>query len=185
MAAKPLPSPEVLRQLLSYDPDTGKLFWKERGPEWFKDGLRPAEWCANQWNNRFSGAVAGTLTPRGYLKVTVNSEKYWAHRVAWKIYYGCEPLFEIDHINQVKDDNRIENLRDVAPSINSKNSPIGTRNISGVVGVFWNTQKQKWQAKIHCNGKGRHIGFFDDLPAAQTARKQAERELGFHPNHGS
>ena len=66
MANKPIPSPEALRQLLSYDPKTGKLFWKERGPEWFRDTEgRTAQHACKNWNARYAGEEAFTSVPIG------------------------------------------------------------------------------------------------------------------------
>ncbi|OJW82859.1 MAG: hypothetical protein BGO66_02960 [Alicycliphilus sp. 69-12] len=95
---------EVIGQLLSYDPTTGNLTWKE-SPRY---GI-PA------------GAVAGSKNARGYLQVMVAGQKHYAHRLAWLLHYGAWPARVIDHINRDKTDNRIDNLRDVSQAVNLQN----------------------------------------------------------------
>ncbi len=95
-----------------------------------------------------------------------------------------EPSGEIDHINGDRTDNRICNLRDVTSAGNSCNRRRQDRNTSGVTGVAWDKRASRWQARIGLNGKQKYLGYFDSLDEAVAARKAAELELGFHPNHG-
>ena len=90
MASKPLPSPEDLRQLMSYDPETGKLFWKERGAEWFTDGTyHTAEVQAQIWNTKYAGKEAFTpLNSCRYHTGAVLGKILLAHRIAWAITHG-------------------------------------------------------------------------------------------------
>ena len=190
MAKRELPSQEVLRQLLTYDPETGRLFWRERGPKWFRatPGRSPAHAMAN-WNSRYAGKEAFTWSISGYAFGTVKSsatddkEKFAAHRVIWKIVHGVDPD-EIDHINGDRKDNRIINLRAVSRAENAKNVGLGRANKSGHIGVFWNNRAQAWSARIKINQEVRHIGNFRDVAEAGAARKAAEVALGFHSNHG-
>lgn len=154
-----------LSEILSYCPKTGILRWKvARGR------------CA-------AGTVAGYDTGRGYIGIRVNGRCCYAHRVAFELMTGRSPEF-VDHINGVRTDNRWANLREVSRSGNGMNMKTPVTNQSGVIGVFWNKCKGKWTAKIKVQQKTRHIGHFDDLSAAVAARKAAERDLGFHENHG-
>ena len=102
-----------LRDLLSYDPDTGNFRWKRRTPDMFSAGVRTAKQKCVMWNNRHAGKDAFTsVDGRGRLQGRIWAATYRAHRVAWALHYGEWPLMEIDHINGDHTDNRIANLRD-------------------------------------------------------------------------
>ena len=174
MTTLDLPPVDYLRQRLRYEPETGKLFWKrcDEMPNW--------------WNGRFAGKEAMTARcGNGYLTGAVNSTVYMAHRIAWSIYSGLHPAGEIDHINHVRDDNRICNLRMVSGSANCMNRTKAANNTSGVTGVGWDRSKTRWVAHIKKNGKYKALGAFRSFAEAVAARKEAEKMFGFHPNHGS
>ena len=104
-------SPEILRELLTYDPDTGKLFWEPRPPELFKT-IRQQR----AWNTRFARSEAfTTVTPKGHLTGGIFNRKYLAHHVVWAMRYGKWPEY-LTHNNGRRDDNRIANLRSVNKS---------------------------------------------------------------------
>lgn len=128
------------------------------------------------------GMFAGSPNIDGYVRVRINNISYRAHRVIWLITYGEWPEGQIDHINGVKDDNRIENLRAVSVTGNQQNQHVRVDNTSGVTGVIFD--RGYWTAKIRANGKRIHLGCFKSLEEAAAARKAAERLYGFHPNHG-
>lgn len=154
------------RELLSYDPETGILRWRvRRGPA-------------------RAGTVTGCDDGKGYLVVGVGGRIYRAHRLAWLIRTGRWP-HEIDHINGVRDDNRWCNLREVVRQENGRNQRFRCTNTSGHIGVYWNKQCAKWQAYITVSGQANYLGVFDEIDEAVAARKAAEREHGFHENHGS
>ena len=180
MTAKDLPTPVTLRKLLSYDPDTGLLTWKHRPLEMF--ATEPA---GKTWNTRFSGKPAfTTLHDRGYRQGFIYHKSYYAHRVAYAIYHGNWPVMGVDHVNGNTGDNRIENLRDVSPSVNGRNAAMWSNNTSGVCGVGWSKASKKWRAQIRVRNKDYHLGAFENFDDAVAARKAAEVEYGFHPNHG-
>lgn len=180
MASKALPSQEVLRQLLRYEPDTGKLFWRSRGPEWFTDDKQAREHNAAIWNSRFAGAVAiSTAGSDGYLRGPVLGKIYAAHRVIWKMVHGSDPDF-IDHIDGNRQNNRISNLRSITQTENNRNMCLRSTNRSGVMGVRWHRQAKKWQVNI----AGKYLGLFDDFETAVKIRSAAEAERGYHPNNG-
>lgn len=158
MAAKPLPSQDVLRQLLSYDEESGMLFWKESG--------RPA---------------IASLTSKGYLRGRLLGRNVMAHRVVWKWTHGTEPV-EIDHIDGNPSNNRILNLRNATRQDNVRNTRIRTTNKSGVQGVYRHCNR--WVATIRTNGKQIDLGRFINLEDAASCRRKAEQEYGYHPNHG-
>lgn len=91
---------------------------------------------------------------------------------------------EVDHENQIKGDDRIENLRLVTDSGNQKNVPLRKDNSSGVVGVCWSKQRCKWIARIESEGKKISLGIYPDWFDAVCARKSAEYKLKFSKNHG-
>lgn len=183
MAAKALPSQEVLRQLLDYDPETGAFTWKKRGPEWF--ACRRPNAMADTWNARFSGKPAGSVFPNGYHVVRIDSAAFYAHRAAWVIIHGGDLTgLEIDHENGDRLDNRIANLRAVPKAENAKNKRMSSRNASGVTGVRLFKRTGRWAADIQSDGVRKHLGYFENISDAIAARKEAEAALGFHHNHG-
>lgn len=180
MSAKELPSPELLRQLLRYEPETGKLFWLPRGQP---NSVAIGE--IKRWNGRYAGKPAMTIrTKSGHLRGDINGVKFYAHRVAWAIHYGAWPDDEIDHINGVADDNRIDNLRAADKSVNMRNQRLKKTNKSGAHGVFWSKHINRWKASIYADGRSIHLGCFVDFADAFSARKEAEKKHGYHPNHG-
>jgi hypothetical protein len=180
MAVRELPDPELLRKLLSYDPETGKLFWNYRPLDLFE---KMQAWAA--WNTKWAGQEAFTsIDNHGYYQGRVCSRHMQAHRVIWAVVKGRWPSEQIDHINGIRTDNRLQNLREVSVSENRKNQRRRSNNTSGVTGVSWARTKQKWLADIRVNGKQIYIGRFDDFEDAVAARKAAEAKYGFHENHG-
>ncbi len=178
MASKELPAPNVLRQLLRYEPETGKLFWKPRSRDHFKTNRSHAT-----WNARYAGAEAFTaFDGHGYRTGAVNYRQLKAHQVIWAMEKGEWPSF-IDHINGKRADNRIGNLRDVSRADNQRNHKMHVTNSSGQMGVCWHERAGKWCAYID-NGRRFHLGLFEALEDAIAARRKAEKDIGFHENHG-
>ena len=170
--------PATLRKLIDYDPDTGTLTWKRRTAE-----TNPNDQGRRMFNTRFSGRPALDANMNGYRRGRVFGIDYSAHRVAWAIHYGEWPNV-IDHINRVKSDNRILNLRSVTHSENLKNASMRKDNTSGHVGVYWREPGKNWLASIFDGSKVVHLGLFLKKDDAIRARKAAEVKYGFHENHG-
>lgn len=180
MSVKQLPSPELLRQLIRYEPDTGKLYWKERSQNLFK---RKADCKA--WNKRYAGHDAlSSVDSCGYRRGFIMGNMMLAHVAAYAVHHGEYPN-NVDHINGNRSDNRIKNLRSVTKRENSLNRGLNSNNTSGHTGVIWLKHRHKWQAKIKIHGKQISLGHYQDKSEAITARKKAEAKYGFHPNHGS
>lgn len=183
MAAKPIPPQSELLQLLRYEPDTGKLFWRERTVDMFpaKTPRRSQCLCA-LWNSRYAGQEAFTCISDGYKTGSIFGQNYKAHRVIWKMVHNEEPP-EIDHEFGVRSDNRLAMLKGVTQAENAKNRRLPANNTTGVVGVHkWNHNgtNEYWVATV-----GPHKqGYFHSFDEAVAARQTAERENGFHPNHG-
>jgi len=119
------------------------------------------------------GSVCGYMRKDGYVRVKVDGALVMAHRIVWKMFNGDEPDF-IDHINGVRSDNRIDNLRAATKAINSLNESLRADSQSGFVGVSWHTptdrrKTPKWVAKIARGGESLHIGYFHDLKLAVLA----------------
>ena len=184
MAKEDLPAPEEIRKLLRYEPDTGKLYWLERKPDMFNASKCSTEAACRRWNTRHAGKEAFiSKTKDGYLTGRIFRRDFRAHRVIWAMVNSEWPR-EIDHINGVKDDNRVENLRAVTHIENCKNQKLPKSNTSGHMGVIWHKQTCKWTAQIKINNRQVYLGLFTKKDDAIAARKAAEVKYGFHENHG-
>ena len=129
------------------------------------------------------GDVLGRLRKDGYLQIKINGKYLLLHRVIWHMVYSEEPEF-VDHINHNRSDNRIENLRSITKAENLKNRTKQLNNSSGVNGVQWHKQHNKWYSSIGVDGKNVFLGLFIEFSEAVNARKNAEVLYGFHKNHG-
>lgn len=179
-----LPTPELLRKLLRYEPDTGELFWRGRTPDMFEDTARSAEWKCNSFNSAFSGKMAlGCTSRNGYKSGNIWGRPYSAHRVIWAMVHGEWPN-QIDHINHDILDNRIQNLRNVKIRDNNKNRTMQANNKTGVCGVSWGKKERRWKAQIGIDGVTTLLGCYKDFDEAVNVRKAAEKKHGFHINHG-
>ena len=121
-----------------------------------------------------AGTVVGSTRPDGYLKILIDGKSYLAHRLAWFYVNGVWPTYEIDHINGVKADNRIENMRDVPSFVNRENRHRAQRdNKLGVLGVV--QYPRGFAANIKINGKPVYLGYFSTAEAAHAAYVSAKR----------
>lgn len=174
MAKHQLPSPEVLRQLLRYEPETGRLFWKEEVPE----ELFRSRQAFRVWQSRCPGKEAFLAKHDfGYLQGKIFGVLHFAHSVAWAIHHGEAPPGLIDHANGNGADNRAKNLRDATPLQNLANTKLPRANTSGLKGVSWRASKGRWRATIREHGRHRHLGYFDDPLEAAAAYDRAALEL--------
>ena len=130
------------------------------------------------------GCVAGTKHKNGYIYVCIKRKLYRAHQLVFLMFYGYIPTV-IDHINGIKDDNRIENLRSATVQQNQYNSKLRKNNTSKIKGVCWEKSTQKWVAKIRVEGKNKTLGRFFDIKLAEDCCRQArEKYHGNFANHG-
>ncbi|MEZ2132507.1 MULTISPECIES: HNH endonuclease signature motif containing protein [unclassified Sinorhizobium] len=169
---------DYLRLRLRYDPETGKLFWREASPEHFK--LRRTHLA---WNTRFAGKEVGAKLNNGYLYLNLKKKVMLVHRVIFAMVHGYWPE-QVDHENHVRTDNRLVNLREVNHSGNAQNTSLPSDNTSGRIGVYWFKQRRCWYARIKVGDKNHHLGYFSEKQDAITAREKAEKHFGFHHNHG-
>ncbi len=136
---------------LNYDPATGVFTMKAAS------------------GRRAAGDIAGYVKKDGYRLVWHEGRYQYAHRLAWTAVHGTAPAHEIDHINGVRDDNRISNLREATRSQNMMNIAHS--------GVHWHRARGKWQALIRVNGKRRFLGSFATEQDARAAYERARAEL--------
>lgn len=156
---------ERLKELLDYDEFTGAFTWKQNKSRLAKIGDK-----------------AGHINNIGYIYIQIDGVCYRAHRLAWLYVNGKFPCGQIDHINGVKYDNSIKNIRIATDSENQKNRKRPANNKTGFTGIRF--CKGKYRVSIGVNGEDLHIGYFKDIEVAIKARKEAEEKYGYHKNHG-
>ena len=127
--------------------------------------------------NALSGAVAGSKTTHGYIETRVCGKRYYNHRLIWLYHKGYMPETEIDHINNDKTDNRIENLREATSQCNMRNYGNPTNNTSGIKGVYLNKKQKCWVTQIKLNQKMSCVGVSNDFVEAVAYRLAAEQCL--------
>ncbi|WP_220132920.1 HNH endonuclease signature motif containing protein [Klebsiella pneumoniae] len=177
IAAKPI-NKEMIETYLHFD--GLDFYWKER----------PLHMCKSEascisWNKRFAGKKASHTSCKGYQEIRLLGSVYKAHRFVWCMHNGDIPKeMSIDHINHDRSDNRIENLRLVTQAENKRNATVRKDNSSHAVGVHFRRDIRKWTAYIFDGEKKKHLGTFLERKDAESARLNAEKQLGFHPNHG-
>ena len=147
-----------LLKLCSYDRDTGRF------------------------NNR-----TYSTNQAGYEQIKVGDRLYVSHRLAWLYSYGEWPQSELDHINGVKNDNRLSNLRQVNRSQNMQNLKKARRdNKTGVLGVCLHKVSGKYRAQIQKAGVKYDLGIFNTLEEARAVRGLAVVAMFTHapyPGH--
>lgn len=155
------PNKEQVLDLLIYEPDTGLFFWR-----------------VNRRGQKKQGDKAGGVSAStGYIYIGLgNRKRYAAHRLAWLCTHGEWPDGEIDHINGVRSDNRIVNLRVVTPAANRQNMQ-KARGQVGLLGVRRNGKR--FSALIKLDYKSHYLGTFDTPEEAHQAYVTAKRAL--HP----
>jgi Demerecviridae HNH endonuclease len=159
---------QELYRLLSYDAAAGRFDWKIGG------------------GRRILGRQPGYVGSDGYRYVRAAGQRIAAHRLAWLFAHGSMPTEEIDHINGIRLDNRITNLRTCVRSENARNKRIQSNNVSGFPGVCYVSERGgKWRAYVVLNRRMRWLGRFDSYEAAVAARVEGEKKYygAFAPEH--
>jgi hypothetical protein len=133
-----------LKELLHYDPDTGVFTW-----------IVKTNSCVE------IGDTAGCKMKKGYIYIGIDGHSYYGHRLAWLYVNGYMPD-EIDHRDNDKSNNRIDNLRVATFNQNQVNKPTPKRNTSGYKGVTKAKGGKRWQVQIGFNKVHYHLGLFDD-----------------------
>lgn len=151
-----------LHELLHYTPETGVFIWRRS-----RHGVT-------------QGQIAGCVGRYGYWSITLDQKRYLAHRLAWLYVHGKWPAECIDHINRVRTDNRLINLREATRAQNLQNISLDRRNKSGVRGVSFDHINKKWRASISVNGKAKNLGRYLSIESAAAAYAQAALEFHTH-----
>jgi hypothetical protein len=150
-----------LRELLHYDPETGV----------FTRLIRTS-------NSVQVGDVAGSIGVAGYMHISVAGAEYYAHRIAWLWVHGVWPENHIDHVDGIRRNNRIANLRDAQSAINHQNlKRPKSNNKSGFLGVHQHPTNRNWVAGICVNSKSVHLGCYLTPELASMAYLEAKRRL--------
>lgn len=126
----------------------------------------------------------------GYIEfpnANYNGKKTRGHRILYCKYNGIDYKqlprhIQIDHINGIKDDNRIFNLRLVTHKMNCGNRGKQNNNTSGIKGVYWHKIAEKWRTQIGHHGKCIHLGFYNNLEDAKNAYNRKAKELNEQEN---
>lgn len=120
-----------------------------------------------------------TANNKGYINVTCGSKSYTAHRVAWELFYGKEPEGVIDHINGIKDDNRIDNLRDVSQKENMQNvyKPYKDENGNKHEYIKFNKMSNMFKVAITINDTLIYSHYYNTLPEAEAAVEVIQHAL--------
>ena len=160
-----LPSLDLIKSFLSYDPATGHLRWRKK----------PCAWMT-PWPEGGEGPIAGSWS----LKATLVGFKdvcFKAHRLAWALHYGEWPTQCLDHINGNPHDNRIENLRECSVSNNLGNAGLSRNNTSGFKGVYLRKDTGRWSADIKHNRKKISLGCYPTAELAAEAYAEASKRI--------
>ena len=148
---RPLPIFEYIDEILSYDEETGDFTWKISPSQAVKVGDK-----------------AGSKTDKGYIVIGYKGELWLAHRLAWLLSVGDDPGGLIDHIDENKSNNRIDNLRllDNSRNIAKSRDPICCT-------------KQAWsgryQAVYTLDGVKHYCGTYDTKEEASEVGRAARK----------
>ena len=150
---------EKVKKLFWYDAESGGLYWRCS----LNNYIKP-------WSK------AGKVTGHGYIQVHAHKKVHQAHRIAFLYAHGYLPK-QVDHINGVRTDNRLKNLRAATNSQNGMNRGVQANNISGYKGVTFHKKVGNFQARICVGGVIKSLGFFKDAKEAHNAYVKAAGEL--------
>ena len=151
------PKKDDIAKYVSYDQKTGYIVW-----------------TAKTGRKTVVGKHVGSEHSGGYLEMSINGFRLFAHQVAWLLMTGEWPEWQIDHINGDRKDNRWENLRRAEQRLNSANMKRRPNNKSGRKGVV-QTKSGNWQAFIHIDGKTKSLGTYTCREVAHRACVMAAR----------
>lgn len=145
---KKLHTPEEIAKAFHYE--NGNLYYKRA------QGIRP---------------ITGSIRPNGYVQVTLKRQQYLAHRIVWCLHNSSWPKEQIDHINGIRYDNRIENLREVTVRENlTFKRKLYKTNTSGVPSVHWCKRVLRWVVKLPVSGE--YIGKYKNIESAIRAQRR-------------
>lgn len=154
---------DQLKSILYYHQDSGVFYWR------ISSNMRIKPWD-----------TAGKFDSDGYLQIRFAGKDYKAHRLAWLYVNGEFPNCQIDHINGIRKDNRICNLRTATIKQNAENRRISKKNTSGFRGVTLQKRTGKWQAQMTHNGKMLYLGLHSTPEEASAVVSAKRAELYTH-----
>jgi hypothetical protein len=153
------PTLSKVHELLRYEPETGKLFWK-----------------VSTSNRVKVGSEAGTIAKIGYRYVKIDGHRLLAHRLIFFIKNGEWPKQDIDHMDGDRLNNSWDNLRECSRQINNENKRNASRNsFTGVLGV--SPSRGKFHAQIQTAGKNKSLGRFKTIEEAKSVYLTAKAKL--------
>lgn len=151
-----------IKEVLRYEPDTGRFYWKVK----ISDKV-------------VVGREAGNSTGRRDVRIAVDGVLYGAHRLAWVIMTGEQPPPLIDHKDRDTRNIKWENLRAGTYSDNGANLVRTVKpSASGHKGVYFYPKKGKkpWMARLQCRGALRLNAYFATKEEAVAAYRAAALE---------
>jgi hypothetical protein len=155
----------LVKDLFEYN--DGVLYWKNPTSVRMKKGLR-----------------AGRYGKRGYMETSIHYNRYKNHRIIFLMFHGYLPKI-VDHIDNNRLNNKIENLRAVTCSQNLQNAKLSKSNTTGIKGVVWEKDRKYWKAQIMVNGKQIRIGKLKSLELAELVVQELRNKYhGEYANHG-
>lgn len=151
-----------LKELLNYDPVTGvfKHIFSRHGVT--------------------VGKKAGYINSDGYIYIILDKKKYVSHRLIWLYVYGAYPINQLDHINRIRHDNTLLNLREVTLAENRQNLGLSLKNKSGFRGVSKDPKTELWRVNISVKNKSKYVGRFSTLSEAADAYAMAAKLYHTH-----
>jgi hypothetical protein len=153
------------KEHISYNPETGEFRWIKKPP-------------MMNWKNRCNpGDLVGYIHSKGYRVATLKGKHIQLHRLAWIFIHGEIATETIDHINGVRHDNRICNLRLATRTQNAQNASARKKHGNRIKNVSWDSESGKWRVRVVKDGKRYHGGRFEDPNEAEKVAKQLMKEL--------
>ena len=161
---------EDLKKILHYEPETGLFTWI----------------AARASNKMKAGQVAGGISVQGYVRISIKAKRYLAHRLVWLYVHGHFPPDHTDHINGIKTDNRLCNLRAATHAQNLTNRGETRGRPPGAKGVYWDKRRKKWVVRCKANGNFLYFGSFNTIEAASAVYQEfAKKHHGEFYNGGA
>ena len=153
---------EELKQLLSYDPETGVFVW-----------------LVSRGKSKIGKVAGHVMLKDGYIQIGISGKYYQAHRLVWLYTYGNFPDCQIDHIDGNPANNKLENLRLAPRNVldNGQNKKLHKNSTTGFNGVTYSKSSRKFLSRICIENKRINLGYFDTAESAYDARLKAQKEL--------
>ncbi|QIO01908.1 homing endonuclease [Salmonella phage falkor] len=156
---------EELKEILDYDLETGIFTWKPNSNK------------NKSWNTKHAGKPAGSKVS-GYIRITINKSKYYAHRLAYLYVLGAIPA-KIDHRDLDGTNNAWDNIRKASSSDNGANRNKRSDNTSGYKNISWHSLTNKWHVQVMKEGKSISGGYITELKdAVDVANKLRLKVFG-------